>query len=118
MALTRLCADDAKGGASATVAALCALLRTERNKVPGLLACCCGCECAPTCVHGHGCHAPHQAVRVALVRGLPWAADTMPLLLERTLDVCEDVRAAVYSRLHTLGVDLGAVGCVVEAAGM
>lgn len=32
-ALTRLCADDAKGAAGPTVAALCALLRTERNKV-------------------------------------------------------------------------------------
>lgn len=33
LALTRLCATDAKGAAGPIVAALCALLRTERNKV-------------------------------------------------------------------------------------
>lgn len=37
----------------------------------------------------------------------------MPLLLERTLDVSEDVRAAVFARMHAMGVDLDTIRCVL-----
>ncbi len=56
------------------------------------------------CAHHIQHHIHSQAVRVAIIQTLPCTADTLPLLLERTLDVSEDVRAAVYTRLHVLRV--------------